>query len=183
MTAVTRNKVPVSLRLPRELVDVIDVYISENNLKKTDAYIHFLQQGVALEKQDASIEKIDSLHSKVDSIIQALSINSGICDSMESGAIKRIVADVAEMFPAIKKAYIFGSFARGTQNEESDIDIKLDIDREMPFRLNDLSHFMKLVEQQTGRECDVVTVENLKNKNLAESINRERVLIYERTAK
>ena len=59
MTATMKNRVPVSLRLPRELVDAIDSYTVKNDLKKTDAYIHFLQRGISLDQQDAFVKKID----------------------------------------------------------------------------------------------------------------------------
>ncbi len=182
MTATMKNRVPVSLRLPRELVDAIDSYTVKNDLKKTDAYIHFLQRGISLDQQDAFVKKIDSLHHKIDGMIQALAINEPSRNSEEFESATNAIADIAERFPAIKRAYIFGSFARGAQSENSDIDIRLDLEKKFPFRLNDLSHFMKLVEQNTGRECDVITAANLKNKKLAENIDREKVLIYERKA-
>ena len=39
---------------------------------------------------------------------------------------------------------------------------------------------MKRIEQQTGREVDVVSADVIKNANLAAAIEREKVLVYER---
>lgn len=39
----------VSLRLPPELIRVVERYATEHRLSKTDAFLHFLTQGIAAE--------------------------------------------------------------------------------------------------------------------------------------
>lgn len=86
---------------------------------------------------------------------------------------------VSSKFSAIEQAYLFGSFARGAQSRESDIDVRLIIKDDVVFTLRDAAQFAKQLEQETGRAVDVVTARVLKNESLAEAIRREKVLAYE----
>ena len=90
------------------------------------------------------------------------------------------VSEVAERYPAIQKIFMFGSFARGDQSTTSDIDLRLEFAEGDQPSLADVSHFAKEVEQATKREADVVTARTIKNEKLAEAIERDKVLIYER---
>ena len=71
-------------------------------------------------------------------------------------------------------------FARKQFGPQSDIDVHIEVDRSNGFNLHDLTHFMKRIEQRTGREVDVVSADVIKNANLAAAIEREKVLVYER---
>ena len=42
-------KVPVSLRLPQSLIDKVSEYATQNELRMTDAYIHFIKLGIESE--------------------------------------------------------------------------------------------------------------------------------------
>ena len=100
----------------------------------------------------------------------------------------RVPADLADEVDGFARehgvrktdAYLFGSFARGSQTAGSDVDVRLVIDRGEGFTLRELSHFAKIVQQETGRECDVVSAADVANEALAAAIDRERVLVYER---
>lgn len=90
------------------------------------------------------------------------------------------MGEAADQFPAIVRAYVFGSCARGEQTPESDIDVRLVLDRSERFNLRDLAQFAKRVEQKTGLEVDVVTAEKVADPALSAAIEREKVLVYER---
>ena len=45
--ALPHNRVPVSLRLPENVVSAISAYAEKHALRKTDAYLHFLELGIA----------------------------------------------------------------------------------------------------------------------------------------
>ena len=100
----------------------------------------------------------------------------------------RVPADLADEVDGFARehgvrktdAYLFGSFARGSQTAGSDVDVRLVIDRGEGFTLRELSHFAKIVQQETGRECDVVSAADVANEALAAAIDREKVLVYER---
>lgn len=67
-----------------------------------------------------------------------------------SSAVSRVLAqyDVSE-------AYLFGSFARGEQTPDSDIDLRLVCGNAMTFgTLYELSHEL---EKELGRKVDIIT--------------------------
>ena len=91
-----------------------------------------------------------------------------------STAVSRVLAryDVSE-------AYLFGSFARGEQTPDSDIDLRLEVDHEQGFGLFALSAFGEAVRKETGRQVDLVSSDHLDD-DLAAVIEREGVILYDR---
>ena len=92
-----------------------------------------------------------------------------------SSAVSRVLAqyDVSE-------AYLFGSFARGEQTPDSDIDLRLICGNTMTFgTLYELSHEL---EKELGRKVDIVTnpPEHMRLP-FRKSIEQDEVRIYEAT--
>ena len=78
----------------------------------------------------------------------------------------------------VREAYLFGSFARGEQTPDSDIDLRLVCGDAMTFgTLYELS--LKL-ENELGRKVDIVTnpPERMRP-SFRESIEQDEVCIYE----
>jgi hypothetical protein len=165
---------PVSLRLPHETAARVEAYADERGLRKTDAYLHFIELGLEAEGADAHLGAIDG---RLDEILALL---RGRPETLDPEPVRRAVARVAAEFPAIRQAYVFGSFARGDAGPRSDVDVRVVLDRTVPFGLSGLARFAKRVEQESGRECDVVSSDVIKNEALAAAIEREKVLVYER---
>lgn len=168
----------VSLRLPPELVSEVEQFAFEHRLSKTDAFLHFLNKGIESEKSEQENATLARIEQKVSETLRLIQGRQSIAND------KRLVIDkireVCSRFPAIERAYLFGSFARGTYSDKSDVDIRLDIGTSRTFNLRDLEHFSKQVEQLTGRPADVVTAKTIKNTALREAIERDKELIYER---
>ncbi|MCB0607723.1 MAG: nucleotidyltransferase domain-containing protein [Lewinellaceae bacterium] len=80
----------------------------------------------------------------------------------------------------VLKAYLFGSFARNEQDINSDIDLYLEFDPEVPIGLEFVQMYLDLKEL-TGREIDLVTEKSI-SKYLKPQVEREKVLVYERKA-
>lgn len=176
MEATVENRVPVAMRLPKRDVELINRYASDNGLTKTDAFLHFLHKGMQGEGGGATDDRLASMEALLDEILRKVSVPTFV----DTAEMCDVIAREAEKFPAIEKAILFGSFARGDAGPHSDIDIRLRINRAKPFSLYDLARFQKALEQATGREIDVITSDVIKNKNLAEAIEREGVTVYER---
>lgn len=160
---------------------MVERFAAEHRMSKTDAFLHFLKKGIESESSEDEADALARIEQKVS---QALELLQG---QREAAGDKQLVIntirDVCSFFPAIERAYLFGSFARGTHSENSDVDIRLDIDASHTFNLRDLEHFSKQIEQLTGRPADVVTARTIKNASLREAIEREKELVYERKAK
>lgn len=78
----------------------------------------------------------------------------------------------------VSEAYLFGSFARGVQTPDSDIDLRLVCGNTMTFgTLYELSHEL---EKELGRKVDIVTTppEHMRPP-FRKSIEQEEVRIYE----
>ena len=92
-----------------------------------------------------------------------------------------ITAKIAEYFKTqpVVKAWLFGSFARGEETPDSDIDILVQYDENARISLLTISHMMGELEQSTGRRVDLIE-EGCLMPFAAESANRDKRLIYER---
>ncbi len=78
----------------------------------------------------------------------------------------------------VSKAYLFGSFARGEQTPDSDIDLRLICGNTMTFgTLYELSHEL---ERELGRKVDIVTnpPEHMRPA-FRKSIELDKVRVYE----
>lgn len=98
-------------------------------------------------------------------------------------AIADCVRPVLSRHP-VKKAYVFGSQARGDQRPDSDVDFYCSIDRSRPFGMFALGALYHDLQEALGSTVDIVTAEGLEKSNprLYREIERDKVLVYERTA-
>lgn len=79
----------------------------------------------------------------------------------------------------VDKAWIFGSFARNEETENSDIDILISFSIDSKITLFRYIHMVNDLKDITGKNIDLV--ENGKLKNFALSTAEdEKILIYER---
>lgn len=79
------------------------------------------------------------------------------------------------------RGYLFGSHVRNEENENSDIDILLEIDYSHQISLLDLIGWKLDLEEILNRKIDLVAEDGL-SKHLKPIIEKEKVLIYERAA-
>lgn len=92
-------------------------------------------------------------------------------------SLKNKISEYFRQKPVIK-AYIFGSQAKGTPNQDSDLDILVELDHTSPIGLKfvqmqlDLQEILKL-------DVDLVTSQSL-SKYIKPNVDREKELIYER---
>lgn len=80
----------------------------------------------------------------------------------------------------IKKAWVFGSFSRGEERQDSDIDILVQYDRtNQHVGLFTIVRIKQQLEQITGRNVDLVE-EGTLLPFAVESANHDKILIYEK---
>ena len=89
---------------------------------------------------------------------------------------------IAEYFKTqpVLKAWLFGSFARGEETPDSDVDILVTLDYSQPVGLEFFGMFEDLKEL-LGRPVDLVVDRSLAH-FARESVERDKILIYERAA-
>ena len=96
--------------------------------------------------------------------------------------IQVLSQQIAEYFKTqpVLKAWLFGSYSRGEQNADSDVDILIVLDNSQPVGLKFFGMYEDLKEL-LGRNVDLVTERSLAS-FARESVNRDKILIYERAA-
>lgn len=76
----------------------------------------------------------------------------------------------------VKRAYLFGSYARNQANDKSDIDFLVEINREVGMEFFGLYEYL---QDEFQKPVDVITEEEAKN-IMGNKIDKDKVLIYER---
>lgn len=95
---------------------------------------------------------------------------------------QNIVQLIAKDFATqpVTKAWLFGSYSRGEQREDSDIDILVSYDKNARISLMTISRIACGLEDVLGKKVDLVEEGHLKP-FAEESVNNDKKLIYERT--
>jgi len=88
------------------------------------------------------------------------------------------IADYLKTQP-VKKAWLFGSFARGEETPESDVDVLVEFDRSQPIGLFRYAQMHLDMEDLLGRKVDLVE-DGMLRPAAALTANRDKRIIYER---
>ena len=89
------------------------------------------------------------------------------------------IADYFKTQPVLK-AWLFGSFARGEQTADSDVDILVKFDRSFPVGLLAFVRMHRELEERLGRKVDLVEEGTLRPAAQS-SANHDLKVIYERS--
>ncbi|MCK9617142.1 MAG: nucleotidyltransferase domain-containing protein [Lentimicrobiaceae bacterium] len=98
-----------------------------------------------------------------------------------NGDIKKILANALSNEP-VNRAWIFGSFSRGEETGNSDLDIMVQFSEEQKISLFYYLHLKNHLEHITKRKIDLVEEGQLKEFAKA-SVEKDLILIYERRVK
>ena len=98
---------------------------------------------------------------------------------MTTQEITHLLSDYFKTQPVLK-AWLFGSYSRGEQNADSDVDILVILDKSKPIGLRFFGMWGDL-ERLLGRPVDLVVDSSLAS-YVRESANHDKILIYERAA-
>ena len=97
---------------------------------------------------------------------------------MTTNMIKTTVADYFKTQPVLK-AWLFGSYSRGEQTNESDVDILVQYDSSQRIGLLKIAGMHIDLENLLGHKVDIVEDGTLRPWAV-ESVNKDKCLIYER---
>jgi predicted nucleotidyltransferase len=94
-----------------------------------------------------------------------------------TGKQLNIINDFFSKQPVLK-AYLFGSYSRGKENSESDIDLLVELDYSQPIGLEFIQ--MKLdLQKLLSKKVDLVSARGL-SKYIKPILDKEKKLIYAR---
>ncbi len=96
---------------------------------------------------------------------------------MSTQAMTQIIADYFKTQPVLK-AWLFGSYARGEETPNSDVDILVQFDHRQPIGLLRYAGMWREIEDLIGRKVDLVEDGTLMP-FAVESANHDKQLIYE----
>ena len=88
-----------------------------------------------------------------------------------------IIKDFFSKQPVLK-AYLFGSYSRGTENETSDIDLLVELDYSQPIGLEFIQMQIDL-QNLLSKKVDLVSARGL-SKYIKPILDKEKKLIYAR---
>ena len=97
---------------------------------------------------------------------------------MSAQTMTKIIADYFKTQPVLK-AWLFGSYARGEETSESDVDILVEFDHSSPIGLFAYARMWRELQERLGLDVDLVEEGTLKP-FAVESANQDKKLIYER---
>ncbi|MBD5466957.1 MAG: nucleotidyltransferase [Lachnospiraceae bacterium] len=89
--------------------------------------------------------------------------------------IKRIVVPIAHFY-GVKRLYLFGSYAKGTASEKSDVDLL--VEKGKPMSLLKLSGMRQMVQEALNLSVDLVTTAGIED-NFRKEIAGTEILLYE----
>lgn len=89
--------------------------------------------------------------------------------------IRQIVTPIAQKY-GLKRMYLFGSYAKGTANESSDVDLL--IEKGLPLSLLKMSGLRQETIEALGRDVDIVSVTGI-DEAFRNEIKGTEVLLYE----
>ena len=99
---------------------------------------------------------------------------------MTTQEMPQLIADYFKTQPVLK-AWLFGSFSRGEEREDSDVDLLILPDKSQHFSLFTLSAMYEDLRNLLGRDVDLITDGGL-TPFARESADHDKKLIYERAA-
>ena len=98
--------------------------------------------------------------------------------------IQEIVLPIAQRY-RLRAVYLFGSYARGTATESSDVDLLIDTEGTSIKTLLDLSAIYCELEEALGKPVDLLTLSSFTQKAqmpseiaFRDTVNRERRILY-----
>ena len=92
----------------------------------------------------------------------------------------QMIADYFKTQPVLK-VWLFGSFARGEENEMSDVDLLIQFDHSSPIGLFAYARMHRELEERLGCKVDLVEEGTLRPA-IAVAAQKDMKMIYERVA-
>ncbi len=97
---------------------------------------------------------------------------------MTTQAMTHKITDYLKTQPVLK-AWLFGSYARGEETADSDVDLLVVYDRSQPIGMFRYARMHREMEELLGRKVDLVEEGTLRPAAYVNA-NREKKMIYER---
>lgn len=100
---------------------------------------------------------------------------------MNSEVVKNMIPVIRQYFQEkpVKRVFLFGSYSRGEENENSDIDLLVTYDDSNNLSLLTICRMINELSDKLGHPVDMVEEGRLKPFAVS-SVEKDKILIYER---
>ena len=125
------------------------------------------------------IKLADAIGCTVDELLREERVSA-----FDLGKIKNLIRPIAEKH-RLRSVFVFGSYARGDADENSDVDLLIDREGSEIHGIFAIHALYQELKNALGKEIDLVTLQSLKqestvknNPDFVGSVMKERVKIY-----
>lgn len=91
--------------------------------------------------------------------------------------IRKVLADVLPAYH-VRRAYLFGSQARGDANQDSDVDLAFE--EYVPYSMGDLYAIQDALQERLGAEVDIISYPGIRSRIFRSSVDEDKVEVYVR---
>jgi predicted nucleotidyltransferase/plasmid maintenance system antidote protein VapI len=167
LSKIERNKMQAPARVISRLASCLDIDYESLQKKywSERIYNEMKEEDYGIEATAMALERLERY-------------GSGASAVYGKSALLRKIKTYLSQQP-VEKAWLFGSFARGEESYDSDIDLLVRFDRSQNFDLFDYIGIKHDLEDLTGRKVDLVE-EGQELERIKPFIETDKVLIYER---
>ena len=92
-------------------------------------------------------------------------------------SVREALADVLPVYH-VRRAYLFGSQARGEATRESDVDLAFE--EYVPYTLGDRRAVEKALRERLGTDVDIISYPGIRSRLFRRSVDRDKVEVYAR---
>ncbi len=99
-------------------------------------------------------------------------------DEVMNAQINQKIIEYFKDKPAVRKVYIFGSYARNEETPESDVDILVDLDSEARVGGFQFGGMLEDLKDLLSMDVDLLTPRSI-SKYILPYVEKDKILIYE----
>ncbi|HJZ38934.1 MAG TPA: nucleotidyltransferase domain-containing protein [Bacteroidales bacterium] len=154
----------------RTLVVKLEKYF---NLSENDLILSWLSDNLVYEvkHEELALEALKVAEEKIAYL------------TIQQTSKKKILSKIISYFKQhtiVTKVWIFGSFARGEEDQKSDIDLLIEVPEKSAFSYFDLAEIQYQLKSALNRKVDIGFYEAVRNE-IKRSIHQDLKLIYEKS--
>ena len=163
-----KKNVLINLRVEQDLKERFQEIAESNGYTMSDLLTASMKEIVR--KGTIPIYLSSKLPKKDHKILSIQDIKIAVCNILVTKTYKNGINSIS----------IFGSYATGEMTPQSDIDLLIDINPDMPIGLFDLADFKGSVEKNLGKSVDIASNSSLMDRDFMSIVRREKIVIYEK---
>jgi predicted nucleotidyltransferase/plasmid maintenance system antidote protein VapI len=158
----------------RAMVVKLATYFESN---EEDLLVAWLSDKLVYELADEQVA-LKALQVAEEKVAYKTSVSLQTITSSELQRISSVIKNYFQSQNIISKAWLFGSYARGTHTLSSDIDVLIDVPFDRKFTLFDIAEVQHELKERLNVDVDVVMLNGIRQE-VKDRIKNEMLQIYE----